>query len=62
MSQPAEWTDPAGTLGANPATKIEVRSLNFFYGRQQALKDITLALPDRSITAFIGPQPKRPVM
>jgi phosphate transport system ATP-binding protein len=55
MSQPAEWTDPAGTLGANPATKIEVRSLNFFYGRQQALKDITLALPDRSISAFSGP-------
>ena len=55
MSQPAEWSDPAGAEGANPATKIEVRHLSFFYGRQQALKDVSLALPDRSITAFIGP-------
>ena len=55
MSQPAEWADPAGAEGANPATKIEVRHLSFFYGRQQALKDVSLALPDRSITAFIGP-------
>ena len=55
MSQPAEWSDPAGAEGATPATKIEVRHLSFFYGRQQALKDVSLALPDRSITAFIGP-------
>lgn len=37
------------------AAKIEVRHLNFYYGRVQALKDVSLALHDRSITAFIGP-------
>ena len=37
------------------ADKIQVRHLNFYYGRQQALKDISLTLQDRSITAFIGP-------
>ncbi len=40
--------------GAGKA-KFEVRHLNFYYGRAQALKDISLALKDRSITAFIGP-------
>jgi len=55
MSPLAEWSDPAAAEGASPATKIEVRHLNFFYGRQQALKDVSLTLADRSITAFIGP-------
>jgi phosphate transport system ATP-binding protein len=38
-----------------PKAKFEVRHLDFFYGRAQALKDINLTLNDRSITAFIGP-------
>ncbi|MGB3537613.1 MAG: phosphate ABC transporter ATP-binding protein PstB [Mesorhizobium sp.] len=36
-------------------TKIEVKNLNFYYGQSKALKDITLSLPERSVTAFIGP-------
>src|SRR5579859_3862018 len=35
--------------------KIEIRSLNFFYGELQALHNVNLSLADRSITAFIGP-------
>ncbi len=35
--------------------KIEVRSLNFFYGAVQALQNINMSLADRSISAFIGP-------
>jgi phosphate transport system ATP-binding protein len=35
--------------------KIEVRNLNFFYDRSRALKDISLSLPAKSVTAFIGP-------
>lgn len=38
-----------------PKAKIEVRNLNFHYGESRALKDITLSLPERSVTAFIGP-------
>ena len=45
---------PVGALQA-PKAKFEVRHLDFFYGRAQALKDINLTLNDRSITAFIGP-------
>ncbi|MBV8783359.1 MAG: phosphate ABC transporter ATP-binding protein PstB [Gammaproteobacteria bacterium] len=40
---------------AEHAVKFEVRGLDFFYGRVQALKDINLELHDRQITAFIGP-------
>ncbi|MEA3345317.1 MAG: phosphate ABC transporter ATP-binding protein PstB [Chloroflexota bacterium] len=35
--------------------KIVVRHLNFFYGTNQALVDVNVALKDRQITAFIGP-------
>src|SRR2546427_4667055 len=36
-------------------TKIAVDALNFYYGRAQALKDITLRIPERMVMAFIGP-------
>jgi phosphate transport system ATP-binding protein len=36
-------------------TKIEVKNLNFYYGQSKALKDISLSLRERSVTAFIGP-------
>jgi phosphate transport system ATP-binding protein len=35
--------------------KIEINKLDFYYGTLQALRNITLALADRSIAAFIGP-------
>ncbi|CCD29478.1 Phosphate import ATP-binding protein PstB (Phosphate-transporting ATPase) (ABC phosphate transporter) [Candidatus Glomeribacter gigasporarum BEG34] len=35
--------------------KLQVRRLNFYYGRTQALKNIELSIPERKITAFIGP-------
>ncbi len=35
--------------------KIEVRNLDFYYGKLQALHNINMSLADRSITAFIGP-------
>ena len=34
---------------------IEVKDLNFFYGRFQALKNINLSIEKRKITALIGP-------
>jgi len=36
-------------------TKISVADLNFFYGRSQALHNITLNIPERMVMAFIGP-------
>ena len=34
---------------------IEVRNLNFFYGKFHALKNINLNIVEKKITAFIGP-------
>ncbi|HXA43790.1 MAG TPA: phosphate ABC transporter ATP-binding protein PstB [Candidatus Solibacter sp.] len=42
-------------IDALPETKIEVRNLNFFYGDFLALKDVSLAVPEKQITAIIGP-------
>lgn len=36
-------------------TKISVKDLNLFYGDKQALKDITINIPENRVTAFIGP-------
>jgi phosphate transport system ATP-binding protein len=35
--------------------RIDVRNLEFFYGKTRALKGITVPLYDRKVTAFIGP-------
>lgn len=35
--------------------KVAIRDLNFYYGKNQALKSISLPLYDRMVTAFIGP-------
>jgi phosphate transport system ATP-binding protein len=35
--------------------KIGVRELNFFYGRAQALYNISLNIPERGVMALIGP-------
>lgn len=37
------------------ASKISISNLNFFYGKVQALFDITLEIPEREVIAFIGP-------
>ena len=37
------------------ALKIEVDQLNFYYGKTQALKDISVKIPERQVMAFIGP-------
>jgi phosphate transport system ATP-binding protein len=34
---------------------VDVRRLNLFYARHQALHDISLQIPDQKVTAFIGP-------
>ncbi|MEZ5427452.1 MAG: phosphate ABC transporter ATP-binding protein PstB [Pyrinomonadaceae bacterium] len=36
-------------------SKISVSNLNFFYGKSQALFDISLEIPEREVVAFIGP-------
>jgi phosphate transport system ATP-binding protein len=41
-------------MSAHPAA-IEARHLDFFYGEHQVLFDVSLTVPERSVTALIGP-------
>jgi phosphate transport system ATP-binding protein len=43
-----------GAVTASPV-KVEIRKVNFHYGKFHALKDVSLPLHDRRVTAFIGP-------
>ncbi len=48
---------PAGHAAshAEPHAKVTARGLNFYYGEQQALRNINLTLGANRVTAFIGP-------
>jgi phosphate transport system ATP-binding protein len=39
----------------NTVSRLSVRSLDFYYGTNKALKGINLELPDRQVTGMIGP-------
>jgi phosphate transport system ATP-binding protein len=41
--------------GAPAPARLSIRGLDFFYGRNRALKNISLDLPDRQVTGLIGP-------
>jgi phosphate transport system ATP-binding protein len=41
--------------GGALAEKISIRNLNFFYGESRALRDISMTLYEKRVTAFIGP-------
>ena len=40
---------------AHETPKIEIRNLDFYYGKYKALKNINLTIPEKKVTAFIGP-------
>lgn len=49
---------PGGSPGPAESVqqvKIETRKLDFFYGQSQALFDISVQIPAKSVTALIGP-------
>jgi len=43
------------TANAQARPKFEIEKLSFWYGAKQALFDVSLNVPERSITALIGP-------
>ncbi|HET7339192.1 MAG TPA: phosphate ABC transporter ATP-binding protein PstB [Candidatus Dormibacteraeota bacterium] len=47
------WPEPRAATSAG--TKLRVCDLSFFYGKVQALKDVSFDVSDRRITAIIGP-------
>jgi phosphate transport system ATP-binding protein len=49
MPTPNDPVQTAATL------KAEVKNLSFFYGKVQALKDISMPIAEKQVTALIGP-------
>jgi phosphate transport system ATP-binding protein len=52
------WKNTAGGRlgkGGLMDTKISISNLDFFYGKEQALFNISLDIPEREVVAFIGP-------
>ncbi|SES68009.1 phosphate ABC transporter ATP-binding protein PstB [Oceanicella actignis] len=39
----------------NAEVKVSARNVNVFYGQTHAIKDVSLDIADKSVTAFIGP-------
>lgn len=35
--------------------KAEAKNVNFYYGESQALKDVSMSFPEKTVTALIGP-------
>src|SRR5690606_29836849 len=35
--------------------KLEVKDLNFFYGKYQAIHNVNMSIQENKVTAFIGP-------
>jgi phosphate transport system ATP-binding protein len=42
-------------VAADGIGAIEARNFSFWYGKKQALRNITMAVPPRAVTALIGP-------
>ena len=63
MTSPVRITVPnarhAAVATADLAQKVCIRHLNFYYGRTQALKDVSLTLYVNKVTAIIGPSDPR---
>ncbi len=46
---------PAANSAAAAGTKVTARGVNVYYGEKHALKDVSVDIPERSVTSFIGP-------
>jgi len=55
LAAPEIARPPTVPSGAATTAKMSIRHLNFYYGGFCALKDVSLDIADRQVTAFIGP-------
>ncbi len=54
VEAPVTLRETRETSAASPA-RLDTHALNAYFGAVHAIKDVTLALPDRRVTAVIGP-------
>ena len=60
VSSPTPGSNIAGASGSESGTLIEnpiihSQDVDVFYGDEQALREITMAIPEKQVTALIGP-------
>jgi phosphate transport system ATP-binding protein len=55
LARPEVSSSAEGGSDAARRLRMETRKLNFWYGAKQALYEISLKIPEKSVTAFIGP-------
>jgi phosphate transport system ATP-binding protein len=55
MNDSGPLVAPSASANVAKRDKISVRALNFYYGEAKALKNITMSLRERDVTALIGP-------
>ena len=56
LPRPAAKAQAEPSAAASPfPVKVELRNVGFHYGKFEALRNVSLALLDRRVTAFIGP-------
>ena len=64
IAEPVKSALPRPTVPVPPAAvepaevgaiRVEAVRLDFFYGKSQALFDVSIAVPEKSVTALIGP-------
>lgn len=55
--RPGGIAPPTARHGGDPAApvKISARDVSVFYGEKQALHEVSLDIPDKTVTALIGP-------
>src|ERR1043166_705404 len=60
---PSQWATPdltqAKKAAERPSTEpalpaVEITNLDLFYAKQQALQNVSLVIPEKQVTAFIG--------
>jgi phosphate transport system ATP-binding protein len=52
---PVQAGKEAKAAAAAMPIKVDIRHVDFYYGKAHALRNINMALRDRQVTAFIGP-------
>ena len=50
-----ELSQPPRETATDAHIKVVARNVNVFYGDKHALKDVSIDVPQRSVTSFIGP-------
>ncbi len=55
MSPPTMTLDKPDAPTSSATAKVVASKVNVYYGEKHALKDVSIDIPDKSVTSFIGP-------